>query len=80
MLHAACFQLLDVGAGDERPPAAHDDDGIDRRIVREPCDDGRQFLTDLAAEGVDRRVVDLHHGNAVHGCDGDLLHVRGHGL
>ena len=26
----------------------------------EPCDDGRQFLADLAAERVDRRVVDLH--------------------
>ena len=74
------FQFLDVGAGNKRPAGADDDDGIDRRILREPCDDGRQFLTDLAAERVDRRVVDLHDGNTVDGCDGELLHLRGHGV
>ena len=73
------FELLDVGAGDKRPAGPHDNDGIDRRIVREPDDDGRQFFTHLAAERIDRRVVDSHDGNAIHGCHGDLLQVRGHG-
>jgi hypothetical protein len=61
-LLGAAAELGDVGAGDERPAVADDDDTrrpvLDR--LREPVE---QTLADVPAEGVHRRVVDDDHGD-----------------
>jgi hypothetical protein len=70
------FELLDVGTCNKRPARAHDDDAVCGRIVDEACDDGRQFLTNGAAKGVNRGVVDLDDGNAVTETgDGDIVAI-----
>ena len=48
----------DVGAGDEGPSGAGDDDGRDGRIVAQRGQRLHQRLADMEAQRVDRRIVD----------------------
>src|SRR2546427_3594160 len=72
-------ELRDVGAGDERPPGAGDDDGADRRVGGRPCDAIVETLTHVLAQRVDGGIVDGEHGDAAPAAQVDGLGDGCHG-
>src|SRR4030095_3974110 len=78
-------ELRDVGAGDEGPAAAHDDDGPHRGVADRLFHPVAQPLAHVLAERVDGRVIDGEHGHAAaaieidgpgQGCHSCFLSVR----
>ena len=59
------FERADVGAGDEGPAGAANDDGGDLRVGLRDVESGRERLGHARTQGIDRRVVDFDHGHAV---------------
>ena len=77
---AAPRQLLesfDVGAGDERPARADDDDRLNRVVSRRAIECGVEAVDHLGTERVDGWVVDANERDALVDaeCDG-LIHMR----
>src|SRR5437867_1621025 len=72
-------ELRDVGAGDERPPGAGDDDGADRRVGGRPRDAVVETLTHVLAQRVDGGIVDGEHGDAAPAVQVDGLGDGCHG-
>jgi len=58
-------ELADVGAGDEGPAFAHDDDGVHGRVGLSQAQALHQALAHGPAQGVDRRVGDREHGDVL---------------
>jgi hypothetical protein len=57
------FQKLDVGSGDESPPGANHDNGLDGRIISSGLECAGQAPRDVISDRIDRGIV---YGNHCH--------------
>src|SRR5690606_32335915 len=67
-------EIVDVGAGDEGPAGADDDDRPNGRVTLRLIDRGHEPFRNTRAQRVDGRVVDFDDGDIA--TDGDGYRVR----